>query len=98
MMREIVADYSDEIEEFEDEKQEEDSGIRPYEVDCLPNDYNITTLMSLISRGYMKIPSFQRNYIWKIDMASYSENVLDISTFELADAGMACLTELSPPV
>ena len=26
-------------------------------------------------------------------MASYSENVLDISTFELADAGMACLTE-----
>ena len=70
MMREIVADYSDEIEEFEDEKREEDSGIRPYEVDCLPNDYNITTLMSLISRGYMKIPSFQRNYIWKIDMAS----------------------------
>ena len=70
MMREIVADYSDEIEEFEDEKQEEDSGIRPYEVDCLPNDYNITTLMSLISRGYMKIPSFQRNYIWKLDMAS----------------------------
>lgn len=59
----------DEIEEFEMEK-EEDIGIRPYEVDCLPNDYNITTLMSLIARGYMKIPSFQRNYVWKIDMAS----------------------------
>ena len=26
-------------------------------------------------------------------MAVHSENVLDVSTFELADAGMSCLTE-----
>lgn len=57
------------FEEFEMEDEEE-IAIRPYEVDCLPNDYNITTLISLIERGYMKIPSFQRNYVWKKDMAS----------------------------
>lgn len=62
--------FEEETEEFEEEKGEEEVGIRPYEVDCLPNDYNITTLMSFIARGYMKIPSFQRNYVWKLDMAS----------------------------
>ena len=27
------------------------------------------------------------------DMAAYTESALDVSSFELADAGMACLTE-----
>ena len=55
---------------FENESDEGDVIIKPYEVDCLPNDYNIATLMSFISRGFLKIPSFQRNYVWKLDMAS----------------------------
>ena len=66
----LLNNYSDMSEDFEIEKDEEEITIRPYEVDCLPNDYNITTLISLIERGYMKIPSFQRNYVWKKDMAS----------------------------
>lgn len=66
----LLNNYSDMSEDFEVEKDEEEVTIRPYEVDCLPNDYNITTLISLIERGYMKIPSFQRNYVWKKDMAS----------------------------
>lgn len=70
MSSELLEGYSDLSEEFEIEKDEEEITIRPYEVDCLPNDYNITTLISLIERGYMKIPSFQRNYVWKKDMAS----------------------------
>ena len=69
MLNELLNEYSDMSEYFEVEKEEEIT-IRPYEVDCLPNDYNITTLISLIERGYMKIPSFQRNYVWKRDMAS----------------------------
>ena len=69
-MNEYEKDSYDITEEFETENNEEEIAIRPYEVDCLPNDYNITTLMSLIARGYMKIPSFQRNYVWKKDMAS----------------------------
>lgn len=66
----LLKGYSDMSEDFEIEKDEEEITIRPYEVDCLPNDYNITSLISLIERGYMKIPSFQRNYVWKKDMAS----------------------------
>ena len=55
---------------FESEDDEGDITFKPYEVDCLPNDFNISTLMTLIERGRLKIPSFQRNYIWKQDMAS----------------------------
>lgn len=70
MATESLNCYSDMSEIFEIEKDEEEVAIKPYEVDCLPNDYNITTLISLIERGYLKIPSFQRNYVWKKDMAS----------------------------
>lgn len=70
MLEELQKDFSDMSKDFELEKDEEEITIRPYEVDCLPNDYNITTLISLIERGYMKIPSFQRNYVWKKEMAS----------------------------
>lgn len=70
MLRESLEGYSDMLDEFEIEKDEEEITIKPYEVDCLPNDYNITTLISLIERGYMTIPSFQRNYVWKKEMAS----------------------------
>lgn len=69
-MNELLKDFSDMSEDFAIESDEEEITIKPYEVDCLPNDYNITTLISLIERGYMKIPSFQRNYVWKKDMAS----------------------------
>lgn len=70
MSNEMLHDYSDMSEDFQNEVDEEEVTINPYEVDCLPNDYNITTLVSLIGRGYLKIPSFQRNYVWKKDMAS----------------------------
>lgn len=69
-MNELLNNVSDMSEDFAIESDEEGITIKPYEVDCLPNDYNITTLISLIERGYMKIPSFQRNYVWKTDMAS----------------------------
>jgi len=68
--KEDVETYSDMSETFENEQDEDVVTINPYEVDCLPNDYNITTLISLIERSYLKIPSFQRNYVWKKDMAS----------------------------
>lgn len=77
MSNHLLKGYSDMSEVFEIEKDEEEITIRPYEVDCLPNDYNITSLISLIERGYMKIPSFQRNYVWKKDMASkFIESVI----------------------
>ena len=62
---------------FETEIDEGEIPIKPYEVDCLPNDFNVSTLMSFIDRGRLKIPSFQRNYVWKLDMASkFIESVI----------------------
>lgn len=54
MSNEWLNSYSDMSDVFEIEKDEEEVAIKPYEVDCLPNDYNITTLISLIERGYLK--------------------------------------------
>ncbi len=72
-----IKDYSDMSDVFAEEEIDEETQIRPYEVDCLPNDYNIFTLISMIERGYMRIPSFQRNYVWKKDMASrFIESIL----------------------
>lgn len=70
-------DFLENNEEFEKEFDEGEIGIKPYDVDCLPNDYNVSTLVSLMERGYLKIPSFQRNYVWKKEMASkFIESVI----------------------
>ena len=70
--------FADIEENIEDENDEEGAiAIQPYEVDCLPNDYNISTLLNLLQRGYLRIPSFQRNYVWEKDMASkFIESVI----------------------
>jgi len=60
----------EEEEIFEKEMEDGDLVVKPFQVDCLPNDYNISVLMNLIQRGYLKIPSFQRNYVWNKEMAS----------------------------
>ena len=39
MINNALSDYSDMSDDFEFEKDEEEVMIRPYEVDCLPNDY-----------------------------------------------------------
>ena len=51
------------------ENEEEDS-IKEYDITSTPNDYNIATLFSLIDNGIIKIPPFQRNYVWDIKRAS----------------------------
>lgn len=66
----INASTIDDDNVFETETDEGELPIKPYQVDCLPNDYNISVLMNLIQRGYLKFPSFQRNYVWKKEMAS----------------------------
>ncbi len=39
MINNALSDYSDMSDDFEFEKDEEEVTIRPYEVDCLPNDH-----------------------------------------------------------
>lgn len=54
-------DASVEIDELE---------IPSYDIVSSPNDWNFTTIVNFIESGAMKIPSFQRNYVWDRKRAS----------------------------
>lgn len=58
--------------EIEDEVSEasEDISFTEYDISVSPNDFNIKTLFDFISSGVVKIPGFQRNYVWDIRRAS----------------------------
>lgn len=48
----------------------EDIGFTEYDISSSPNDFNIKTLFDFIGSGVVKIPGFQRNYVWDIKRAS----------------------------
>jgi uncharacterized protein with ParB-like and HNH nuclease domain len=56
---------------FEDyaEDAEEDQ-IDEYDITATPNDFNVLTLNSFVEAGTVKIPGFQRNFVWDITRAS----------------------------
>lgn len=62
-----MASFDDLIEHDE---QEEDVQIEEYELTSSPNDFNVLTIHSFIESGAVKIPGFQRNYVWDIKRAS----------------------------
>jgi hypothetical protein len=41
-----------------------------FEITATPNDFNILTIYSFIESGAVKIPGFQRNYVWDMRRAS----------------------------
>lgn len=57
-------DIEDENEDFED------VGFTEYDISASPNDFNLKTLFDFIHSGIVKIPGFQRNYVWDIKRAS----------------------------
>ncbi|NMC98131.1 MAG: DUF262 domain-containing protein [Bacteroidales bacterium] len=57
--------------EGEDENEQlEDISFTEYDISASPNDFNIKTLFDFIQSGIVKIPGFQRNYVWDIKRAS----------------------------
>lgn len=54
-------DYSDEEDDFQ---------IDEYDLTAAPNDFNVLTIFSFMESGSIKIPGFQRNYVWDIGRAS----------------------------
>jgi uncharacterized protein with ParB-like and HNH nuclease domain len=44
--------------------------IKEYDISSSPNDFNVLTIMSFLESGNVKIPGFQRNYVWDIKRAS----------------------------
>ncbi len=61
---------NNEAEWYDIEIEEDDYQIREYDITASPNDFNIMTLHSFIESGAVKIPGFQRNYVWDISRAS----------------------------
>jgi hypothetical protein len=53
-------------------EQEEEDFEYPveYNISSTPNDFNVKTIFDFVSSGIVKIPGFQRNYVWDIKKAS----------------------------
>ena len=52
------------------QSEEEEEFPVEYKITASPNDFNVNTLFSLIDEGKVKLPGFQRNYVWDIKKAS----------------------------
>lgn len=51
-------------------EEETESVVKEYDITATPNDFNISTLFTLIDNGIIKMPPFQRNYVWDEKRAS----------------------------
>ena len=57
--------------EFEDYAEEEEgTPIGEYDISAIPSDFNVMTLNGLVDRGWVRIPGFQRNFVWDLGRAS----------------------------
>lgn len=70
-----MADEIAETEEvvFEDilsEDEDQDASLRNYEIVTFPADYTLTVLVDKWKRGQVRIPDFQRSFVWKQNQAS----------------------------
>jgi len=54
-------DYADDVDEIQ---------IEEYEITAAPNDFNVLTIFSFLESGAVRIPGFQRNYVWDLGRAS----------------------------
>ncbi len=57
---------------YDDESASEDVEypLHEYELTSSPNDFNILTLFNFIESGTVRVPGFQRNFVWDIRRAS----------------------------
>ncbi|MEH1164634.1 DUF262 domain-containing protein [Micromonospora sp. CPCC 205539] len=55
---------------FLGEPDVDDGQVDEYDLTSTPNDFNALTIFSFIESGAVKIPGFQRHYVWDIKRAS----------------------------
>jgi hypothetical protein len=56
---------------FQDDGTDTDEyQVREYDITASPNDFNVLTMYNFIESGAVKIPGFQRNFVWDIKRAS----------------------------
>lgn len=54
----------------EPSQEPEEVEVDEYDIISSPNDWNVATIVNFIQSGAVKIPPFQRNYVWDIKRAS----------------------------
>ncbi len=59
--REWFDDYAEGADELQ---------VEEYDITATPNDFNVMTLYSFVESGAVRIPGFQRNYVWDLGRAS----------------------------
>ena len=52
------------------EEPSEDGYIPEYDITAVPNDFNVAVIISYIDSGFIRIPGFQRNFVWDLARAS----------------------------
>jgi len=65
----MVNDEENWVMPEEDDYEGEDTPLE-YNITSSPNDFNTKTIFDFMERGIVKIPGFQRNYVWDIKRAS----------------------------
>ena len=66
----MTTEYNEGLETIESEELDLESTPATYEVITYPADFTLEGLVSKHKKGSMKIPGFQRNYVWNIKQAS----------------------------
>jgi len=62
---------NDETKWFDDYAEDaEDIQIEEYDITAAPNDFNVLTIFNFLESGAVRIPGFQRNYVWDLGRAS----------------------------
>jgi uncharacterized protein with ParB-like and HNH nuclease domain len=63
---------SQDKDEWFDDYADDDDGfqIDEYDITAAPNDFNILTIYNFLESGSVRIPGFQRNYVWDLGRAS----------------------------
>ncbi|WP_306603502.1 DUF262 domain-containing protein [Azonexus sp.] len=64
-MSQEKSDWFDDYAEGADDIQ-----IGEYDITATPNDFNVMTLNSFVESGAVRIPGFQRNFVWDIGRSS----------------------------
>ena len=62
----------EEEEDWRDQGEEPavDGYIPEYDITAVPNDFNVAVIVSFIDSGSIRIPGFQRNFVWDLARAS----------------------------
>lgn len=66
----MITEYYEDLQENEDQFQYDKTSLKKSNILTVPSDYIVKTIFELLESNIIKIPNFQRNYIWEQKRAS----------------------------